>query len=94
MLRASFKSSIAIASTVTRSRASVRFARPLVVLGTRFNSSQTPEERNVHIKGREELLKDWVAPIITYENVKKKTQQPSEVRAAFTFRPIDSQIST
>ncbi|KAI9512650.1 Rhodanese-like protein [Russula earlei] len=76
MLRASFKSSFAIIST--RSLASVRISRPLVVLGARHNSSRTPEEKKAYNKAKEELLKDWIAPILTYEQVKQKSQQPSE----------------
>ncbi len=64
-----------------RSRASIRFSRPLLVSSIRYNSSRTPEERKAHNKAKEELLKDWVAPILTYEEVKRKSQQPSEVRS-------------
>ncbi|KAN0121575.1 Rhodanese-like protein [Russula decolorans] len=71
MLRARF---IALSST----RHSVRIARPVVILGTRLNSSQTPEQKRALNKEKKELQKDWIAPIITYEEVKHKSQQPSE----------------
>ncbi|KAI0252596.1 Rhodanese-like protein [Lactifluus subvellereus] len=75
MLRALFKSSIA---TAVQSRASVQVARPLAVLGTRFNSSLTPDQQKAYNKAKKELQKDWATPILTYETVKQKSQQPSE----------------
>src|SRR5260370_38996216 len=84
MLRASF---ISLSST----RHSLRIARPVVVFGTRFNSSQTPEQKRALNKERRELQKDWIAPILTYEQVKHKSQQPSEVRTSLPVRTIDSQ---
>ena len=75
MLRAGF---ISLSST----RTSVRIARPLVVLGTRLNSSQSPEQKKALNKAKNELQKDWIAPILTYEEVKHKSQQPSEVCTA------------
>ena len=89
MLRAAFKTSIAITST--QSRQSARIVRPLVVLGTRFNSTRTPEQRKASNNAKEELQKDWIAPILTYEEVKQKSQQPSEVRIGFIVRSIDAQ---
>jgi hypothetical protein len=89
MLRAAFKTSIAITST--RSCPSARIVRPSVVLGTRFNSSRTPEQRKASNKAKEELQKDWTAPILTYEEVKQKSKQPSEVRIGFAVHLIDSQ---
>ncbi|KAH9996562.1 Rhodanese-like protein [Russula vinacea] len=71
MLRAGFISLSSI-------RTSVRIYRPLVVLGTRLNSSQTPEEKKAHHKAKDEFRKDWKGPILTYEQVKHKSQQPSE----------------
>jgi hypothetical protein len=75
MLRSRF---ISLSST----RHSVRIARPVVILGTRLNSSQTPEQKRALNKERKELQKDWIAPILTYEEVKHKSQQPSEVRTS------------
>ena len=89
MLRATFKSSLGITST--RSRTVVRVTRPLVVLGTRPNSTRTPEQQKAYNKAKDELQKDWIAPILTYEGVKQKSQQPSEVRTAFPVHSIDSQ---
>jgi len=62
-----------------------------VVLGTRFNSSRTPEQRKASNKAKEELQKDWIARILTYEEVKQKSKQPSEVRIGFVVHLIDSQ---
>lgn len=87
MLRTAFKSSIAVTS-----RSSVRITRPRVVLGTRFNSSRTPEQQKAWIKAKEELQKDWIAPILSYEEVKQKSQQPSEVRTAFVVYLMDSRL--
>ena len=87
MLRTAFKSSIAVTS-----RSSVRITHPRVVLGPRFNSSRTPEQQKAWIKAKEELQKDWIAPILSYEEVKQKSQQPSEVRAAFAVYLMDSRL--
>ncbi|KAI0296592.1 Rhodanese-like protein [Russula brevipes] len=76
MLRAGFRSSLAIISI--RSRTGIPIARPLVVPGIRHNSSQSPEQKKAYNKAKEELQKDWIAPILTYEEVKQKSQQPSE----------------
>ena len=84
MLRAGF---ISLSST----RTSVRIARPLVVLGTRLNSSQTPEEKRAHHKAKDKFRKDWKGLILTYEQVKHKSQQPSEVRTALPVHSIGSQ---
>jgi hypothetical protein len=89
MLRTTFKASIAVIST--RSHQSARIFRPLVVSGTRYNSSRTPEQRKASNKAKNELQKDWVAPILTYEEVKQKSKQPSEVRIGFAVHLIDSQ---
>lgn len=89
MLRIALKSSI----IPITSRSSVRIARSRVELGTRFNSSLTPEQREAWIKAKEELQKDWIAPILTYEEVKQKAQQPSEVRAAFSVYLLDGLTS-
>ncbi|SRR6266478_4919718 len=84
MLRATF---ISLSST----RHSVRFARPVVILGTRLNSSQTPEQKRALNKEKNELQKDWIAPILTYEEVKHRSQQPSEVRTSLPVYSIDVQ---
>ncbi|KAF8273770.1 Rhodanese-like domain-containing protein [Lactarius quietus] len=68
----------AIVLSGARSRPSIHIIRPLLVPGFRFNSSQTPEERRAHNKEKEQLQKDWATPILTYEQVKQKSQQPSE----------------
>jgi hypothetical protein len=87
MLRTAFKSSIAVTS-----RSSVLITRPRVVLGTRFNSSRTPEQQKAWIKAKEELQKDWIAPILSYEEVKQKSQQPSEVRTTFAVCLVGSHL--
>ena len=71
--------------SAARSRPSSQIPRTLLVPGFRFNSSQTPEERKAHNKAQKELQKDWAAPILTYEQVKQKSQQPSEVRSFFCW---------
>ena len=84
MLRARFIS-------LSSARHSVRIARPVVILGTRLNSSQTPEQKSALKKEKRELQKDWSAPILTYDEVKHKSQQPSEVRTSLPVYFIDSQ---
>ena len=84
MLRARF---ISLSST----RYNVRIARPVLILGTRLNSSQTPEQKRTLNKEKKKLQKDWSAPILTYGEVKHKSQQPSEVRTSLFVHFIDSQ---
>lgn len=81
------------ARTVPRTR----LPRPLPMLinSTRFNSTQSPrtpeeeEARQAALHARDELQKDWSIPILSYEVVKQKSLQPSEVRLEpilrFTF---------
>ncbi|KAI9454844.1 Rhodanese-like protein [Lactarius psammicola] len=64
--------------SAARSHPSIHIPRPFLVPGFRFNSSQTPEERKAHNKAKNQLQKDWAAPILTYEQVKRKSQQPSD----------------
>ena len=63
---------------------------PLLVPGFRFNSTLTPEERKAHNKAKKELQKDWAAPILTYEQVRQKSQQPSEVHSCvrWSLHPV------
>jgi len=67
-----------IALSAARSLPRKQIPCPLLVHGFRFNSSLTPEERKAHNKAKKELQKDWATPILTYEQVKQKSQQPSE----------------
>ncbi|KAI0307588.1 Rhodanese-like protein [Multifurca ochricompacta] len=76
MLRASFNRNMALFAA--RSRTRIQISSPLLVLGLRFNSSRTPEEKIAYNKIKEELQKDWTAPTLTYEQVKQRSQQPSE----------------
>jgi hypothetical protein len=70
--------------SATRTRSSIHITRPLLVPGFRFNSSQSSEERKALNKEKKQLQKDWASPILTYEQVKQKSQQPSEVRSCFS----------
>jgi thiosulfate:glutathione sulfurtransferase len=92
MLRASFKSSIAITAVQSRINVQPKFARPLSVPGIRFNSSLTQEQRRANNKVKKEMQKDWSAPILTYESVKQKSQQPSEVCVVLAISQLAPRI--
>lgn len=78
-----------IVLSAARSRPSTRITRPILVPGVRFNSSLSSEERRALNKEKKQLQKDWAAPTLTYEQVKQKSQQPSEVRSCFASHPMD-----
>jgi hypothetical protein len=50
----------------------------------RFNSSglkpQTPSEKKAALERLDDLRRDWDARILTYEELKPKTQNPTPVR--------------
>ncbi len=50
----------------------------------RFNSSgfkpQTPSEKKATLERLDDLRRDWDARILTYEELKPKTQNPTPVR--------------
>ncbi|KAI0724343.1 Rhodanese-like protein [Cerioporus squamosus] len=76
MLRLSFARSVAIARTASHARVSVLTPR-VALQQVRYESSKTPEERKKMLEARDELQRDWDAKVITYEELKPKTLQPS-----------------
>lgn len=66
------------AATVVRARAPAMIATRTTA---RWNSTLSPEQRKAALKERDNLDRDWIAPKLTYENVKKRSEQPSPVRA-------------
>ncbi|KAI0252600.1 Rhodanese-like domain-containing protein [Lactifluus subvellereus] len=78
--------------TAVQYRVSVQVARPLAVLGTRFNSSLTLEQQNAYNKTKKDLNNDQGTPILTYETVKKKSQQPSENEYLIDVREPDEEM--
>jgi hypothetical protein len=55
------------------------------LFAARFESTKSGATST--IKERQQYLQaDWVAPKLTYEEVKKRTQEPTEVRLRFATR--------
>ncbi|KAI0271523.1 Rhodanese-like protein [Gloeopeniophorella convolvens] len=95
MLRSTLGRSLV--TTAVRYRATSQITRVVIGRGARFNSTQTPparseEERKLRNKLREELLEDWTAPILSYEEVKQKSQEPSEDAYLIDVREPDEVV--
>ncbi|KAI0034900.1 Rhodanese-like domain-containing protein, partial [Vararia minispora EC-137] len=50
------------------------------------------EQRKAILKERDELSKDWVAPVISYEQVKQRSEQPSPDAFLIDVREPDEVI--
>lgn len=78
MLRLTLARSAALARIASHARVSI--VAPRVALQQiRYESSKTPEERKKMLDQRADLQRDWDAKVITYEELKPKTLQPSPV---------------
>ncbi|KAI0067878.1 endoplasmic reticulum protein [Artomyces pyxidatus] len=93
---------VAIARSVPVVRAAVVRSgvsrSPVLSFGIRYNSSKplTPEQhaaRRAILDARDSLQKDWTAPVISYEAVKQKSQQPSEDAYLIDVREPDEVVS-
>lgn len=82
--RASTRATQRLATTATRAA----HPRPLVAL--RFNSNLSPvdDARKAAQKAQNELQRDWDAKVITYNELKPKTDSPSTVRIDFHYLPL------
>ena len=58
---------------------SVVVSSPLLQLPTRFESTQAPDPRRAALEAKDDLQRDWDAKVLSYEELKPKTQQPSPV---------------
>ena len=76
MFRIALRQSL-IATRFAQQRSAIPavFRAPLII-GGRFESNQGATVR----EKQQYLQADWVAPKLTYEEVKKRTQEPTEVR--------------
>ncbi|TFY72643.1 hypothetical protein EVG20_g376 [Dentipellis fragilis] len=92
MLRTSL---IRAGGQVARSAARARLSKPMIAIPARFNSSESPlteEQRKEAIVKRGALQKDWDAPELTYEEVKKRSLQPTEDAYLIDVREPDEVI--
>ncbi len=78
MLRLTFARTAAVARAASHARTSAITPR-VVLQQVRYESSKTPEERKKLLEVRDDLQRDWDAKVITYEELKPKTLQPSPV---------------
>ncbi|VDB84493.1 unnamed protein product [Peniophora sp. CBMAI 1063] len=58
----------------------------------RWNSTLTPEQRKAALKERDNLDRDWIAPKLSYEDVKKRSEQPSPEAFLIDVREPDEVI--
>ncbi|KAA1468600.1 Rhodanese-like protein [Dentipellis sp. KUC8613] len=80
---------------VARSAARTRLSKPMIAIPVRFNSSESPlteEQRKEAIAKRAALQTDWDAPELTYEEVKKRSLQPTEDAYLIDVREPDEVI--
>lgn len=82
MLRLAFARSVAVARAVPHVRPPVASVR-LAVQQIRHESSKVSDERRQALKARDDLQRDWDASVITFEQLKPKTLQPSPVSSYF-----------
>ncbi|TFK88578.1 Rhodanese-like protein [Polyporus arcularius HHB13444] len=76
MLRLTFARTAAVARAASHARTSGITPR-VALQQVRYESSKTPEERKKLLEVRDDLQRDWDAKVITYEELKPKTLQPS-----------------
>ncbi|KAI0639193.1 Rhodanese-like protein [Trametes polyzona] len=87
MHRLAFARSAAVARSLTHVRAPV--VSPRIVLQARYESTKTPDERKKALEARDKLQADWDAKVITYEELKPKTLQPSPDKYLIDVREPD-----
>ncbi|PIL29579.1 hypothetical protein GSI_08215 [Ganoderma sinense ZZ0214-1] len=89
MLRLAFSRSVAVARVASLVRAPAFSAR-LVQQQTRRYSTESPGDGGRKSSGDVEALRrDWDAPVITYEELKPKTTQPSSDKYLIDVREPD-----
>ena len=86
-----------VVSAIRQSRVS---SRPVLIQHwTRFNSTQTPpaettetdaqtkvkDPRKAALEARDDMQRDWDARILSYAEVKPRTEQPTPVRRLLTI---------
>lgn len=86
MLRLAFSRSVAVPRVASRARA-LPFSARIVQQQIRCQSIESPGEGKNSSNGVETLRRDWDAPIITYEELKPKTTQPSPVSCLSVPQP-------
>lgn len=58
---------------------SVKVANPLLQLPVRSESTNAQDARKAALEVKDSLQKDWDAKVLTYEELKPRTLQPSPV---------------
>ncbi|KAF8587335.1 Rhodanese-like protein [Ramaria rubella] len=91
MLRTSFRQSIILARRLTPPATPTALFRPARLVTVRFESNQG--HLRTAVKGAQQALQaDWVAPVLSYEEVKKRTQEPTEDAYLIDVREPDEVI--
>ncbi|KAI0374382.1 Rhodanese-like protein [Pilatotrama ljubarskyi] len=87
MLRLALSRSANAARCAAYARTSV--LSPRVTLHARHESTKTTDERKKVLEARDDLQRDWDAKVITYEELKPKTLQPSPDKYLIDVREPD-----
>ncbi|KAI0768496.1 Rhodanese-like protein [Trametes elegans] len=87
MLRLAFARTNTVALNVAHVRTTL--VSPRVILHFRHESTKAPEERVKLHEARNDLQRDWDAKVITYEELKPKTLQPSPDKYLIDVREPD-----
>ncbi|KAI0670112.1 Rhodanese-like protein [Trametes maxima] len=87
MFRLAFARSAIVARSAACTRASV--ISPRIALQVRHESSDASDGRKKALEARDHLQRDWDAKVITYEELKPKTLQPSANKYLIDVREPD-----
>ncbi len=58
---------------------SFEVSSPLHQLPIRLGSTEAPDPRRAALEAKDNLQRDWDAKVLSYDELKPKTQQPSPV---------------
>ncbi|KAI0762776.1 Rhodanese-like protein [Fomes fomentarius] len=86
------RSVLARSATLSRSAACARIpivSSRVALQLVRYESSKVPDEKKKQLEAQNDLLRDWDAKIITYEELKPKTLQPSPDKYLIDVREPD-----
>ncbi|KAI0824133.1 Rhodanese-like protein [Trametes gibbosa] len=87
MHRLAFARTTAAARIVANARAPT--ISPRIAFQLRHGSTKPSDERKQALEARDDLQRDWDAKVITYEELKPKTQQPSPEKYLIDVREPD-----
>ncbi|KAI0757219.1 Rhodanese-like protein [Daedaleopsis nitida] len=88
MLRLTLARSATLAQAAVHTRASIVSTR-VALQQVRYESSKVPDDKKKVLEAKNNLQRDWDAKVITYEELKPKTLQPSPDKYLIDVREPD-----